>query len=166
MAVQGCRPPLGPAALVFLALVGPHAVQALRGAARIAAQQPPASRSYLFHNACPNADGMGGRVRALKKAVSQAVENNLMYVCNPEDFDTHLHSTGNMGFVFGCNSKSDVLGDAASMESVQNLTWELFPSSDGGYDRPTPTVFQIKDQLPAQVLQVVQVAVPPRAQGR
>lgn len=35
---------------------------------------------------------------------------NLTYVCQPGDFDSSDHSTGNLGFLFGCTSASEATG--------------------------------------------------------
>mmetsp|Transcript_29109 Transcript_29109/g.90730 ORF Transcript_29109/g.90730 Transcript_29109/m.90730 type:complete len:366 (+) Transcript_29109:36-1133(+) len=144
MAVQRCRDPCGPAVLACLALLGTHAAQALRGARRIDPEQQPANRSYLFHYACGTADGLGGRVATVRPYVLKAMRNQLKFVCNPDDFDTKLHSTGRMGFLFGCNSESDVVGDLVSKDSVQNLTWEELPTKVMATP-PNGTVFHTQE---------------------
>jgi len=98
-------------------------VHALRRSERSELELQNSTRTYLFHKACGTADGLGGHVIKVRMFIAIALHHHWTFVCNPKDWDTHLHNTDNMGYLFGCKSESEVTGNLASYDSVQNLKW-------------------------------------------
>uniref|UniRef100_A0A7S1Q0I3 Uncharacterized protein n=1 Tax=Alexandrium catenella TaxID=2925 RepID=A0A7S1Q0I3_ALECA len=93
-------------------------------------QKPPppipkvwTNRTYLWHVDCRTADGLGGHVIKVRPYISIAVEHGWQFVCNPKDWETWLHHTGNMGYLFGCNNLSSAVGDMAPYDLVAGYKW-------------------------------------------
>mmetsp|Transcript_46659 Transcript_46659/g.133067 ORF Transcript_46659/g.133067 Transcript_46659/m.133067 type:complete len:440 (-) Transcript_46659:38-1357(-) len=147
------RPPrstaFGPLPLVLLALA-PGTASATRlllakpqpsnrrKAARKPTPAPAPPRTYLFHEECRGNGGLGGQVAKMRPYISIALEKNLTYICNPGDFDTALHNTGNMGYLFGCFNKSYVVGDLAAYNKVKqmSLSWQPYPLAGPPQGKP------------------------------
>ena len=86
------------------------------------------ARSYIIHLACPAYTfGVGATSLRLTKILDIAVSQDLTMVCQPGDWGSGGHQTGNVGDLFGCFSDSKVEGNFATLEHVCNdpsLVWE------------------------------------------
>lgn len=84
-------------------------------------------RSYIMQTMHCTREGIGRMVTRTKPIVDFAVSNGLSVVCQPEYFGTDMHSTGNLGYLFGCVSDTEATGQFISLKHVRNdksLIWE------------------------------------------
>ncbi|CAJ1449572.1 unnamed protein product [Effrenium voratum] len=74
-------------------------------------------RCWLYNEKpCPNGEGVGGMFRRIEFIIALAEKYGCAYVCNPQDWETGGHATGNVGSLFGCR-KDGVVGDAKRIAS-------------------------------------------------
>ena len=89
-----------------------------------------AEESYIHHvksmqdpNAtCNKIEGIGRGLCVVAPILNLAAHHNLTYVCNPRDFDTAGHASGNLGFLFGCSSDNNVDGGIKAYADVMSDT--------------------------------------------
>jgi len=93
----------------------------------------PERESYILHNPCGKKEGLGSKLHRLRPVIDVAQRFSLRYVCEPKDFRTHNHKTGDLGFLFGCIDHANVIGDMASFDDVNDMVTEgklLYVSSE------------------------------------
>ena len=78
--------------------------------------------------------------------IELAVKYNLTYVCQPDEFETGGHATGNLGHLFGCDSNSTAHGHMAAYDDVSALDLPVIRAEKVGggrvavrLDPPPPT---------------------------
>lgn len=82
---------------------------------------PSNDPSYILHEPCPSHEGIGSSLKFVKPVIEVAQRQGLTYVCRADDFRSKGHSTGNLGFLFGCYNDSYTVGDMASYDAVKAL---------------------------------------------
>jgi hypothetical protein len=95
------------------------------------------ARSYIIHVSCPSVFGVGATVLRVTNMLDIAESQNLTMVCQPEDWGSLEHHTGNVGGLFGCFSSSSAEGNLATLDNVCNdpsLVWESVYVHETGHN--------------------------------
>lgn len=89
------------------------------------AQKP---ESFILHRPpCSMGHGLGTILHTIRVITDIAVSQNLGLVCQPAEWETGGHGTGNMGYLFGCKSETETEGEFFPIADVlrdSTLTWE------------------------------------------
>lgn len=113
------------------------------------------SGSYILHTPCGGRAGVGATTLRLRKLVDVAVSQELGMVCQPNDWKSAEHHTGNVGDLFGCFSESHAEGEFTTVEDLCNdlsLVWEYVKINGTGQQGEDKTLYKIAEPvLPGRV---------------
>ena len=108
------------------------------------------ARSYIIHVSCPSVFGVGATVLRVTNMLDIAESQNLTMVCQPEDWGSLQHHTGNVGGLFGCFSSSSAEGNLATLDNVCNdpsLVWESVKVHETGHNGKTCSNTRSRNRL-------------------
>ena len=98
---------------------------------------------------CQNGEGIGGMFRRMEWLLVLSQKYGCAYVCNPKDWETGGHSTGNVGMLFGC-SRDGIVGNSTLIASTSVLKSQgaTVETASLHFDKSGPHLVRIKSGQP------------------
>ena len=96
---------------------------------------------------CHNGEGIGGMFRRMEWILVLSQKYRCKYVCNPGDWETGGHSTGNVGALFGC-ARDRVWGNSTLIASRSALKEARFVAARLQSDTSSKYLLRMKGDEP------------------